>query len=293
MDKKELQDRIVAAVRAAQAKNPLVPSITNNVTINLVANTQLAVGGSAAMVYLPDEGVGMADIGDAMYINMGTLLPVHAESMLRTAAELAAKHKPWVLDPVGIGVGAERRIILAELFHTPPTIVRGNASELIALADLWGVENLTADSGVRGVDSTDSITAALRPAMAVAKAIKGVVAVSGACDLVTDGSLVAIAKGGSELFTRITGAGCSLGGVTAVYAAVADAFTAALTAVQMYNHAGAAAAAKAAGPGSFEYMFRDELYQADAEAVAQSEFALFSDADPAQLASQIDTYTGC
>ena len=58
----------------------MVGSITNMVTINFVANVQLALGGSAAMVYLSEEGEFLAKAGGAMYINVGTLLPIHEEA---------------------------------------------------------------------------------------------------------------------------------------------------------------------------------------------------------------------
>ena len=76
--KESLRREIREAVRRVRKENPMAPSITNTVTINLVANAQLAVGGSAAMVYLADEGEAMAALGGAMYINMGTMLPVYA-----------------------------------------------------------------------------------------------------------------------------------------------------------------------------------------------------------------------
>ena len=55
MTESEIRDAVREAAKLAKASNPLTPSITNTVTINFVANAQLAVGGSAAMVYLPDE----------------------------------------------------------------------------------------------------------------------------------------------------------------------------------------------------------------------------------------------
>ena len=55
--------------------------ITNSVTINFVANAQLAVGGSAAMVYLPDEGEFLANAGGATYINVGTLMPIYEKTL--------------------------------------------------------------------------------------------------------------------------------------------------------------------------------------------------------------------
>ena len=70
MTESEIRDAVREAAKLAKASNPLTPSITNTVTINFVANAQLAVGGSAAMVYLPDEGVSMAKAGAAMYITI-------------------------------------------------------------------------------------------------------------------------------------------------------------------------------------------------------------------------------
>ena len=40
MDKQEIQQQIIAAVRAVKAGNPMAGSITNTVTINFVANAQ-------------------------------------------------------------------------------------------------------------------------------------------------------------------------------------------------------------------------------------------------------------
>lgn len=73
--KKDIKNRITQAVETVRRTNPMAGSITNTVTINFVANAQLAVGGSAAMVYLPDEGEFLAQAGGAAYINVGTILP--------------------------------------------------------------------------------------------------------------------------------------------------------------------------------------------------------------------------
>ena len=112
MTESEIRDAVREAAKLAKASNPLTPSITNTVTINFVANAQLAVGGSAAMVYLPDEGVSMAKAGAAMYINVGTLFPIYAETLPKTAAVLHEENKPWVLDPVAIGMGQMRTNLL-------------------------------------------------------------------------------------------------------------------------------------------------------------------------------------
>ena len=272
--KTEVQEKIRQAVRTVRETNPMAPSITNSVTINFVANAQLAVGGSAAMVYLPDEGESVAQVGGATYINVGTLLPIYEETLPRTAKALHTLGKPWVLDPVAIGIGEMRTKLLSCFREYKPSVIRGNASEIIALAGLWKLDGGTSDSTVRGVDSTDTVAAARQAAVALAKFTGGAVAVSGETDLITDGETVAYSHGGSKFMEMVTGSGCSLGGVTAVYACAAEPFIAALTAANIYNLAGKRAESKVQAPGSFQVQFIDELYLATPEEVAENPFEL-------------------
>lgn len=269
-----LKQAIEQAAATIRQTNPLTPSITNTVTINFVANAQLAVGGSAAMVYLPDEGEGLARICDAMYINVGTLFPIYAETLPKTAKTLHEEQKPWVLDPVAIGLGKMRTDLLTQFKEYKPSIIRGNASEIIALAGLWNVSGGSAVSDVRGVDSTDTVQAAKDAAMALASWTGGAVAVSGKEDLITDGKQVALSRGGSPMMPCITGTGCSLGGVMAVYAAAADPFVAAVTGAAVYNLAGSRAEQYVKGTGSFQTAFIDELYTARPADIAANPFTL-------------------
>ncbi len=259
MQESQLRERIREAIHRAREQKPLVPSLTNAVTVSLVANAQLAVGGAAAMFYLPDEGEAMAQAGEAMYINLGTMLPVYAETVPRTVRVLSEMGTPWVLDPVGIGFGVLRRELLLEFQQYRPSIVRGNASEMIALASLWGLAD-GLSQGMHGVDSLDEAEDAREAAIALARFLGGAVAVSGGVDLVTDGKQVVYLEGGSPLMERMTGAGCSLGGVCAVYLAVSDPFTAALAGTAMYDAAGKMAAREAKAPASFQTVFLDKLY---------------------------------
>lgn len=274
MDQKQIQQKIIEAVRTVKAENPMAGSITNSVTINFVANAQLAVGGSAAMVYLPDEGEFLAQAGGATYINVGTLLPVYEQTLPRTAKTLHEMGKPWVLDPVAIGIGSMRTELLRAFRPYRPSIIRGNASEIIGLAALWELDTSAGTGKTRGVDTTDTVDAARSAAVALARWTGGAVAVSGVIDLVTDGKVVARSYGGSHFMEKITGSGCSLGGVAAVYAAAATPFIAALTATAVYNLAGARAEARAQGPGSFQVEFLDALYCATPEEIAANPFDL-------------------
>ena len=264
--KDELTQKIAAAIKDVKASNPMAPSITNTVTINFVANAQLAVGGSAAMVYMPDEGAALAQGSKSLYINVGTIFPVYAETLPATAKACHESGNKWVLDPVAVGLGKDRTEFLKTFKEYKPQIIRANASETIGLAKLWGLDAGEQKAAVvRGVDSTDEVASAVTAAKSLAKYTGGAVAVSGKTDLVTDGKTVVFCKGGSEFMPMVTGMGCSLGGVCAVYASVTDPFTAALTATLVYNQAGSRAEKECRGPGSFQRNFLDELYLAGGE----------------------------
>ena len=268
MTENQIRAAMAKAIADVHEKNPLAPSITNTVTQDFVANAQLAVGGSAAMLYQADECEEMAKVAPAFLINMGTVMPFYAETLPRTARALCENRTPWVLDPVGIGMAELRTKILLQFKNFKPTIIRGNASEIIALAKLWQLIDAAQIGKVRGVDSTEKVSTAKPAAIALAKFTGGAVAVSGEEDFVTDGKDKQLCAGGSELFTKITGSGCALGGVMAVYAAVATPFIAALTATTIFNQAGTKAAAEFETPASFKVAFLDELYTLDAQEVS-------------------------
>ena len=256
-----LRAAIKQAVMDVREQTPLAQSFTNFVTINLVANAQLAAGGTAAMSYLPDDVIATAEIAGSNYINVGTLLPFFKDALPEIARKLHENGKTWVLDPVAAGIGETRTFILESFRDAPPTIVRGNASEVIALDAMWGLAD---------ADSTDPTT---RPAgvEAVDEVGKGAGAGAGAVDLLTDGERTFRLPGGSAMMTKITGAGCSLGGVTATYLAVAEPLVAALAASLLYDRASEIAEVKSDGPGSFQVALLDALWNVTADQVAASD----------------------
>jgi hydroxyethylthiazole kinase len=277
----ELRTRIRQAVEAVKTTRPLAPSFTNFVTMNLVANAQLAVGGSAAMSLIYDEVVDMTAIAGASYVNVGTLQPFYREELAKISQFWREQSHHWVLDPVGAGAGSTRTAILESFKTAPPTVVRANASEILALCDIWKLHDDADDTSTAtrpaGVESVDDVDDALDAAMTLARFLaaaapdgKAAVAVSGAVDLVTDGTHAYRLPGGSAMMTRITGAGCSLGGVLACYLAVSDPLTAALAASLLYNRASERAERTSDGPGTFQSAFLDALYAVNADEVAAS-----------------------
>lgn len=114
--------------------NPLVQCITNYVAMNYAANVLLAAGASPAMVHTPEESGEFATIASALTVNIGTLSPDWVEGMIAAAKSANDADKPWVLDPVAHFATSYRRDTVAELLKLNPTVIRGNASEIIALA---------------------------------------------------------------------------------------------------------------------------------------------------------------
>ena len=248
MDTASLQ----AARTALRATAPLVHCLTNTVVQTITANALLAVGAAPAMVDEPKEAAEFAAIASAVLVNVGTVHERTAEAMLLAARAAADAGTPWVLDPVAVGALSFRTGVAAELADLGPTVVRGNASEVMALAG--------AGAGGRGVDSTAAADDAVEAATALARRTGGVVAVSGPVDLITDGTRTVRVGGGDALLTRTTGAGCALGALVAAYVAAAgDALTGTVAAHAHVALAAEAAARSAEGPGSFAIAWLDAL----------------------------------
>lgn len=253
--------QLASALVSLRSSTPLIQCLTNTVVTNVTANVLLAIGAAPAMADLPGEAAEFATIASGVLVNLGTPYAEQREGMMLAAAAANVQGTPWVLDPVAVGALAVRTELAHRLLELSPTVIRGNASEIMALSGSGG--------GGRGVDATDGVEAAREAALDLARRTGAVVAVSGPIDLVTDGTRTVLVHGGNELLTRITGGGCSLGAVCAAFAADADDVLAAVVAAHAYYAlASERAAAKCAGPGSFAMHFIDELAAISAEDLA-------------------------
>ncbi|MBN2752949.1 MAG: hydroxyethylthiazole kinase, partial [Rhodospirillaceae bacterium] len=117
-----------------RAKPPLVQCITNYVAMNIAANVMLAAGASPAMVSDAEEAEEFAGIAAALTVNIGTLSAPFVTGMRAAIDGAQAAGRPWVLDPAACQATAYRRRVSAELAGLRPTIIRGNASEILWLA---------------------------------------------------------------------------------------------------------------------------------------------------------------
>ena len=231
---------------------PLVQNITNYVAMNVMANVMLAAGASPAMVHAREEVGEFAGFTPGLTINIGTLSGPWVEAMLVAATVAQERGVPWVLDPVAAGATGFRRGTAAKLVALKPAVVRGNASEIMALAG---------DAGRgKGVDAADGVEAAEDAARRLAGVTGGVVAVTGPVDYITDGARAWRVANGHAMMPLITALGCSLTGIVGAFVVGQPVAEATVAALAYYGLAGEVAARVAKGPGSFQVAFLDALY---------------------------------
>ncbi|AXQ92807.1 hydroxyethylthiazole kinase [Cereibacter azotoformans] len=245
-------DRCGAYLDTMRSTAPLVQCITNFVAMNVMANVLLAAGASPAMVHDAEESGEFAAIAQVLTINLGTPSPRWVEGMEAAARGAVAAGRPWVLDPVAVGATAFRRGLGARLLALKPTVIRGNASEILALAG--------AEARGKGADSADTVAAAEAAAQRLAEGSGAVVAVTGPVDFVTDGRRGIRCGNGHALMPKVTALGCSLTGIVGAFAAGGPAFEATAAGLAFFGLAGEEAARRAAGPGSFQVAFLDALH---------------------------------
>ncbi|OZB79995.1 MAG: hydroxyethylthiazole kinase [Microbacterium sp. 14-71-5] len=239
-----------------RAEPPLVHCITNAVVTGFTANVLLALGAAPAMVDITGEAGMFAAISSGLLVNLGTPTPEQRSASLEAVGGARTAGTPWVLDPVAVGALPVRTALAQDLLALRPTLIRGNASEILALAGR--------SQGGRGVDALDGTEAAADAARELAGITGGAVAVSGPVDLVVDADHEIRIGNGDVLLTRVTGGGCALGAVMAAFLGAArrtgdSPVVAAAAATLVYTLAAEDAAARAEGPGSFAVALLDAL----------------------------------
>lgn len=253
---------IIEAWEQLQAQQPLVQCITNSVAANYSANILLAAGASPAMIDNPFEAEAFTQISAALSINLGTPTTEQMQAM-RISAQTAQQHQvPWVLDPVGYGaILAWRSEMVQQLLAYQPTVIRGNASEISALAG-HQIQS-------KGVDTTVSSHDVYQQALPLLEHCE-CVAISGASDFIISKEQHAIIQvhGGSALQPKITASGCALGALVAAYSAVCTSVTIATLAAHVhFAIAGQLAEQKSQLMGQFYVAFMDEVGSLNAEKI--------------------------
>lgn len=243
------------ALGALRAKGPLVQCMTNVVASSFSANALLALGAKPTMVEDMGEASQFTKVADSLLVNVGTVTKPQADAMRAAVSHANMGGKPWVLDPVGVGLLPLRTFTAKELMRRFPALIRGNASEINFL-----VNNEVSAAGVDAAVTSDAVA---QSAARLAGVTRAVVLVTGETDYVAaEGApLVAIANG-SPLMARVTGVGCAQGAIAAAFLGTLGGkarWESTLAAALVVAIAGELAAAKAKGPGSFVPAFLDAL----------------------------------
>lgn len=255
-----LTESIIAALALVREQKPLVVNITNYVVMNNTANALLAIGASPIMAHSRQEMAEMMHIAGSLVINIGTLDSEWIERMLFAVEQANANNKPIVLDPVGCGASVLRTQTARTLAaNANNLIIRGNASEIIALAG--------EASQTKGVDALDSSDTALAAAQVLVAQYHANVVISGEVDYVVTASQTISLSNGHHMMPYVTGMGCSLTALTGAFAAIGE--TSGLAATAIYAIAGEIAAEQSAGPASLQLNIIDGLYHISAEQICQ------------------------
>lgn len=223
-----------------RAQSPIIHNITNYVTINDVANMLLACGARPIMSDEPSDIQEITAGCEGLNINLGMLNQQKRKSIF-LACETAQEFKhAMVLDPVGIGASSFRRKTAEELLDQFAfTAIRGNLSEIKTLY-LGEWKNSGVDADRSDVILEENLDQTISMVQRLAKRYQTVVVVSGALDLVCDGSRCFVIQNGRKEMNRITGTGCQLSGLLTAFLAAnpKDIFPAAAAAVCAMGLAG-------------------------------------------------------
>ncbi len=256
-------------IKKLRQESPLTHCITNVVTVRDCANAVLAIGGSPIMANAPEEAEEIVSIANSLVINIGTLTKEQIETMKKSAKQASNLGKPFVLDPVGVGISKIRNETPIDIIReSKPAIIRGNLSEIKAIAMFYGIlEECTTAKGVDVAESDvineDTLEINSQIVKNIAEKLDTTIAVSGPIDIISDGKEIYTIANGDAMMANITGTGCMLGCLMGSYAAIDNPLVAAVTATAVMGISGELAAKitidNNQGTGSFGTYLIDEL----------------------------------
>ena len=255
----DIDDRIRQDCIAIAGRSPLVHCISNYVAMDFNANALLALKASPFMSFCPEEMEETAGIADVLVVNLGCLDSTIAEASTIASENFRKMGKPWVLDPVGAGATSLRTGTAVRLVSNRPDVIRGNASEISAIASALSGRPWKGGKS-RGADSSADTEDVLDEAMYLARKSGSIVSMSGATDIITDGDKVIRLTGGCPQMCRITGMGCTASVITgACLATFDDRLTSATKAMEIMGAAGEKAFSVSGGTASMKTAFIDIL----------------------------------
>ncbi|WP_283624226.1 hydroxyethylthiazole kinase [Clostridium butyricum] len=265
----DIAQKVVELLNRLKNKKPLIHNITNYVTVNDCANILLAIGASPIMADDLKESADITSIASALVINIGTLNERTIESMIASGKKANELNIPVVLDPVGAGASSFRNETTKRILEEIKiSVLRGNMSEIKFIAGL--------ESETKGVDASDSDLKSdsdegVRVAKSLAKRFNCTVAITGVCDIVSDGEKSVTIENGTKMLSNVTGTGCMttalVGGYLGACETKEDLFIAAISGIVSMGICGEIAEERAGniGLGSFHMAIIDAVSNLDEE----------------------------
>lgn len=265
----DIAQKVVELLNRLKNKKPLIHNITNYVTVNDCANILLAIGASPIMADDLKEAEDITSIASALVINIGTLNERTIESMIASGKKANELNIPVVLDPVGAGASSFRNETTKRILEEIKiSVLRGNMSEIKFIAGL--------ESETKGVDASESDLKSdsdegIRVAKSLAKRFNCTVAITGVCDIVSDGEKFVTIENGTKMLSNVTGTGCMttalVGGYLGACETKEDLFIAAVSGIVSMGICGEIAEERAGsiGLGSFHMAIIDAVSNLDEE----------------------------
>ena len=248
-----MQQKISDIRKTVRQNQPLIHCITNPISINQCANAILAIGARPMMAEHPKEVSEITRTACSLMLNLGNITDARMESMLRSAQTAKEQKIPFLLDAVGIACSTLRREYVHKLLNTaPPTVIKGNYSEIQALYRAsYHSSGVDADSAldIHTIDHT---------AISLARSMKTIILASGKDDIVTDGKRLYHIQNGTYQLSQVTGTGCLLGALCASYLSAKTGIEAVLTGCSVLGICGELAQTDR-GTGTFLCKLMDSL----------------------------------
>lgn len=243
-----------ATLEQLQEAEPLIQALTNQVTMNDVANLILHWGALPVMADSPGDAGEMGEIAGGILINAGQIEEYKVEAMAEAGQAANDRGIPVVLDPVGVGSTPSRKAVAERLLSEVDfAVIKGNYGEISALS---GVE-----ADVKGVESIGDYDEIDETARSLADSTGSIIVASGVEDIVADADDAVSVSAGHEMMGEVVGTGCMLGATLAAFCgALGDARTGAIHGTLAFGLAGERATdLPYNGPASYRTNFLDAV----------------------------------
>ena len=207
INNKELAKEFISNFAELRKKKFLILNLTNIVTINLIADSQISIGCSPVMSCELNDALWFSNESHAILINIGTTNTVQ-DKIFEEVAISFHTNRSIILDLVGYGTSASRNNIVNKLL-SHVNVVKGNYGEILYLIN-------KDNSMIKGVDFNNDnaeldFKKMKKKIISYAKKNKKIVLATGAVDIISDGREIYSVSGGSLLLKSFSGSGCLVG----------------------------------------------------------------------------------